>query len=134
MFSSKNVFLAYFAEYHTEFNSPFDDDVENHIQQDFPWSSAFCESTGNFQNAVTHESVVDAASSLGDLPILNASQSLELVLRKMFTSEQFQPDRLNELIGKILLRPMAILKSPDALVSADSKQQICNVLISLSDM
>lgn len=113
MFSSKNVYLAYFAEYATEFNSPFDLDVENHIEQDFPWSSAFCESTGNFQHTALHESAVDAGSSFGDLPILNASQCLELIMRKMLTSDQFDQGKLNDVIGRILVRPMAILKCPD---------------------
>ena len=110
MFSSKNVFLAYFAEYATEFNSPFDPEVENHIEEDFPWSSAFCESTlsGTLQDAAA-----GIEDSFGDLPILNASQCLKLIIKKIFTSEQKSAERLRSVIDSILLRPMKILNSDE---------------------
>jgi hypothetical protein len=121
MFSSKNVFLAYFAEYATEFNSPFDLDVVNHIEEDFPWSSAFCASTKNPEQGALFQPPPDMDASLEDLPILNASECLKMILKKLFTSSQLNASRMNDVFDEILVKPIPILKScekrPEQLVS-----------------
>jgi hypothetical protein len=124
MFSSKNVFLAYFAEDTTQFLSPYSKDVQNHIEKDFPWSSAFCHSTGNPQNPAPESA--GAESSQSDLPILNASQCLALIIKKMFTSDQMQQDKLQGITGKILLRPMAIVEKAEG-ADQDTEKRICDV-------
>ena len=87
-FPSKNVFLAYFAELADQINSPYDD-IENGIEKDFPWESAFCLSTANGQHTATFQSADDIATSSEDLSIsleiLNASESLKMILRKVLT-------------------------------------------------
>jgi hypothetical protein len=117
MFSNKNVFLAYFAEYQSATDiTPYSQRVVNHIDEDFPWFSAFCESTGNLNVAAPRESDVDADLCYGDLPILNASRSLDMIMRRMFTSKQLQLHNLDDVISRILLRhstEISISQSPD---------------------
>lgn len=122
IFPNKNVFLAYFAEYQSATGiTPYSRSVVNHIDEDFPWSSAFCESTGNLDVAAPRESDVDADSCYGDLPVLNASQSLEMIMRKMFTEQQLQLHKLDDVIARILLRPTVSSRSPD--------QRTCDVCV-----
>jgi hypothetical protein len=127
MFPSKNVFLAYFAEYATEFNvSPYSRDVENHIENDFPWSSAFCASM--LPDAL-RDPPLNTEESLEDLPILNAAQCLELILKKMF--DQMHADRLIKLI---LVRHKRTLHDIEEVSQAVAKNKKCEACVADDDM
>jgi hypothetical protein len=108
-FSTKNVFLAYFAEYNTTFCSPYNQDVQNHIDTDFPWASAFCtpeDESGFVLDPVPAVSSSDATH--GDLPILDASRCLALIVKKAFTYKQ-QSVPLERTIEQILVRPITFI-------------------------
>jgi hypothetical protein len=144
-FSSKNVFLAYFAEYTTTFHSPYDEEVQNHIETDFPWASAFCTPEDESGCVPAPAPVVSSDATHGDLPILDASHCLALIIKKAFTT--FQQSVLSEsIIQQILVRPKrfvdpvkpmnatkcstctSLFSDPEDFEDAAHKCQQCNVV------
>jgi hypothetical protein len=148
-FSTKNVFLAYFAEYNTTFHSPYDDEVQNHIETDFPWASAFCTPEDEFGHVPTPLPAVSFDATHGDLSILDASHCLTLIIKKAFTNvTSFQQSvPLESIIEQILVRPISIIdqvkpinaakcstcskifSDPEDFEDATHKCQQCNILL-----